>query len=82
MIAARHDLHHMALLLLNEGADVNAKDNNGNTALHYACAYNQARVSVLLEARGADVVRCHCDGRLCGPTYAPKLGFDTRVAQL
>jgi ankyrin repeat protein len=42
-------------LLLAKGADVNAVDNNRNSALHYAAGYNAAEACTLLLENGADV---------------------------
>ena len=51
----------MISLLLQAGADVNAKDRDGNTALILAAAENPTVVSVLLKA-GADVNAKDRDG--------------------
>ena len=45
----------VAKLLLEKGADVNAKASNGQTALHQASAYGQLEVVKLLLERGASV---------------------------
>jgi len=44
----------MAMLLITHGADVDRKDANGNTPLHYATSLNR-EVAELLLANGADV---------------------------
>ena len=45
--------------LINEGIDVNLKDSNGNTALHYLCDTNDITQAIttakLLLAHGADI---------------------------
>jgi ankyrin repeat protein len=41
--------------LISGGADVNAKDNNGNTPLHYAVILAKMDVIELLISNGADV---------------------------
>ena len=54
MMAAAADLPTIALqLLVDAGADIDAKDLEGNSALHYAYAYGSMGASVWLEGRGA-----------------------------
>ena len=45
----------MAVLLRVEGVRVNARDGEGNTALHYAQLYNYRRVAKLLKKHGATI---------------------------
>src|SRR5262245_24268090 len=54
MMAARGDVEAMQLLI-EQGADVNAKDGAGETALMSACAGGNAPAVQLLIGRGADV---------------------------
>ena len=42
-------------MLLDKGADVNAKGVRGGTPLHIACRYGSSEIVELLLARGADV---------------------------
>ena len=44
-------------LLFSQGVDVNAKDKNGDTALHYACRYLSRKIEIIeiLIKNGADV---------------------------
>jgi len=54
MMAAAADLPHAALeALVAGGAELDCKDLDGNTALHYAYAYGSMGASVWLEAKGA-----------------------------
>jgi ankyrin repeat protein len=41
--------------ILDAGIDINASNENGETAFSYACAYNQLEVAQLLFSRGANV---------------------------
>src|SRR5262245_24492756 len=41
--------------LLDEGQDVNARNESGETAFSYACAHNAFEVAKLLHSRGANI---------------------------
>jgi ankyrin repeat protein len=74
--AAEHGLEAIATLLLDQGADVNAADQFGNTSLHLAVRYPQL-VRLLLE-RGARV-----DARNAfGDTPLHRAVGDKRVVEL
>ncbi|XP_069609609.1 ankyrin repeat domain-containing protein 22 [Ranitomeya imitator] len=52
MISKTKQNERLIRLLLNAGANVNATDSEGNTALHYACKMkSQSIVPILLEAK-------------------------------
>eukprot|EP00983_Pelagomonas_calceolata_P080432 1155146-Pelagomonas_calceolata.AAC.6 len=50
--------HSLALLqvLLQRGAEVDKRDGQGNTALHYAAGYGRKEIAELLLDAGADLV--------------------------
>ncbi|HTV48440.1 MAG TPA: ankyrin repeat domain-containing protein [Phycisphaerae bacterium] len=52
-IAAQRDYESLALLLINDGVDVNAKDLNGETPLDYALDNDQIAMANLLRKYGA-----------------------------
>ena len=55
IIAITYCRPEAATLLIEKGADVNARASNGHTALHYASAYGQTEIIKLLLARGASL---------------------------
>jgi cytohesin len=55
LAAARNGNRAMVELLLGRGADVNAKENDGNNALHYAAGRGFQAVAEVLLANHADV---------------------------
>jgi len=63
MLAASHGRHDMVELLLDAGADVNARDEDGSTALMCACEHGYIDIIQLLlshpecDSSLADVVR-------------------------
>jgi peptidoglycan/LPS O-acetylase OafA/YrhL len=52
----------MATILLDQGADINAGDENGSTAMHWAALFGRPLVAALLIERGADLARPNNDG--------------------
>ena len=54
-LASLHDLSSMVELFLDRGADINAKNNHGDTALHTAVNFNNINVVETLLRRGADI---------------------------
>lgn len=53
--ALGEDQMQMFTLLIDNGADVNVKDEQGNTPLHYAAQEGQTEISRILISKGADV---------------------------
>ena len=60
--AARSGRYEMCKLLIEKGADVNAKSNDGSTPLHWAAIKGQPRICKLLLDNGADVNATETDG--------------------
>ena len=54
MVACQNGLRKMAKLFVRMGADVNAINNRGNTALHYCFAYEYRELGEFLISCGAD----------------------------
>jgi ankyrin repeat protein len=54
MLAAAANLKDAIVMLLDAGADLNASDIDGNTALHLAYSLGSTAAAILLESRGAD----------------------------
>ena len=61
--AARTGAKDVAELLLVKGAEVNARDDRGNTALHLAALYNRDEFAQLLVTKGADADVANTDGK-------------------
>ena len=55
MVAAFYGRKEIVELLLSKGADVNAKDSKGETALMVAAFYGRKETVELLLSKGADV---------------------------
>ncbi len=53
-IAARHNQHQILDYLVKQGADIDGKDNLGNTAAHIAAHYNHLQIFRTLKLNGAN----------------------------
>ena len=69
--AAEYGNTEVATLLLDRGADVNARDNYDNTPLHNAVLYGNTEVATLLLDRGADVAARNNEGYTLSQAVIP-----------
>lgn len=53
MIASTYNQFEIVKLLVQRSADINAKDNDGNTAIFYAEEYGNEEVVTFLRDQGA-----------------------------
>ncbi len=60
--AARDGAIHVTVKLLTLKADLNAKDENGNTPLHIACQHKHSKIAFLLRSVGAHTELRNTDG--------------------
>ena len=74
-VAAIHGQVEAVNLLLREGADVNAKHPDGNTALHAAAFFGRPEVVKVLLEHGADVAARNEEGRT--PLEGMKADWET-----
>lgn len=61
-IFGAEEIEIILLLLLNNGSDVNSRDNYGNTPLHYAILDQPSKTIILLLNAGADVNAINING--------------------
>ena len=64
MVAIKHgDIDQVVSLISLRGADIHNRDNNGQTALYWACRYGDIAIATLLIDREADVNSRDNDGQ-------------------
>jgi ankyrin repeat protein len=63
MYAAALGTMQICILLLENGADIEAKNKNGITALMYAAALGTMQICILLLENGADIDAKNIEGR-------------------
>ena len=82
--AARYGKNEIVKLLLDRGADVNAKDSYGWTPLLYAAAHGKNEIVKLLLDRGADVNVKANDGKtaLSIAESSSYIKFESDIAKL
>ncbi len=63
MLSISKRQHNLAKILIEKGADINAKDSSGQTALFYAINAGDARIAKLLIERGSEINASDANGR-------------------
>jgi len=63
MLSISKRQHNLAKFLIEKGADINAKDSSGQTALFYAINAGDARMAKLLIERGSEINVSDANGR-------------------
>lgn len=58
MVAAANGRYDIAkFLIVNQAIDINAEDEKGNTALHYACEKGDKEIALLLILKGINFAK-------------------------
>ncbi|EPE06410.1 ankyrin repeat protein [Ophiostoma piceae UAMH 11346] len=75
LVPSHFGLYHVAQLLLDKGADVEAKDNNSRTPLSYAASQGYEALARLLLDKGADIDAKDDNGQT-PLSYAASQGYE------
>jgi ankyrin repeat protein len=79
--AAKYGENEKIMRLLKVGADINAKDNGNETALHYAVLYGYTQTFALLIGKGANITAQDNFGRTALDMVTVKNKEKTETAQ-
>lgn len=65
MLCCQSGHFELCRILVESGADVNTKNQKGNTPLHYTLTYSFSEISRYLISQGADEYATNAEGLTC-----------------